>query len=60
MNKAQFKIKLKELRKKGITNADIAKKTRYSTMTVDRASGNFGDASKRFYEIFNSKYGAIQ
>jgi uncharacterized protein YerC len=56
MDKSQFKIKLKELRKKGITNADIAKKTGYSTMTVDRASGNFSDASKRFYEIFKLKF----
>ena len=56
MDKKEVKIKLKELRKKGITNAAIARKTGYSIMTVDRASGNFGDASKRFYEIFKMKY----
>ena len=56
MNKKEFKIKLKELRKKGITNAAIARKTGYSIMTVDRASGNFGDASKRFYQVFKMKY----
>ena len=56
MNKSQFQTKLKELRKKGITNSDIAKKTGYSLRTVESASGKAGDASKRFYEIFNSKY----
>ena len=56
MNKSQFKIKLKELRKKGITNSDIAKKTGYCLRTVESASGKAGDASKRFYEIFNSKF----
>lgn len=56
MNKSQFQTKLKELCKKGITNSDIAKKTGYSLRTVESASGKAGDASKRFYEIFNSKY----
>ena len=56
MNKKQFQTKLKELRKRGITNSDIAKKTGYSLRTVESASGKAGDASKRFYQVFKMKY----
>jgi hypothetical protein len=61
VNKSQFQTKAKELLKTGEGVCSlykrIAKKTGYSVKTVERANGNGRiNASKRFYEIFNSKY----
>jgi DNA invertase Pin-like site-specific DNA recombinase len=61
MNKSQFRTKAKQLLETGETWGEfykrIAKKTGYSVKTVERAAGNGKiDASKRFYEIFNSKF----
>ena len=61
MNKSQFQTKAKQLLKAGESMGEfykrIAKKTGYSVKTVERANGNGKiDASKRFYEVFNSKF----
>jgi hypothetical protein len=61
MTKQQFQAKLKKLQKPDENLKElykrIAKKTRFAPRTVERANGNGKiDASKRFYEIFNSKF----